>query len=100
MAGSGLVLWYAFDPGFSIACMPVLMGLCRKGVEGSQFTAYMALVNLANAAGTYGSGVAQLSYSAPTIGLACGLTIAAAIPLAVWCLRDPARPAAVLQGMA
>ncbi len=88
VAGSGLVLWYLFDPGFSVACMPVLMALCRKGVEGSQFTAYMALVNLANAAGTYASGYAQLSYPAPTIGLACGLAIAAGIPLAVRALRD------------
>ena len=51
VAAGGLVLWYMFDPGFSVACMPVLMGLCRKGVEGSQFTAYMALVNLAGAGG-------------------------------------------------
>ncbi len=92
VAGSGLILWYMFDPGFSIACMPVLMGLCRRGVEGSQFTAYMALVNLANAAGTYASGYAQLSYPAPTIGLACGLAIAAGIPLAAWALREGPRP--------
>lgn len=88
VAGSGLIIWSIFDPGFSVACMPVLMALCRRGVEGSQFTAYMALVNLANAAGTYASGHAQLSYPAPTIGLACGIVIAAGIPLALMTLRD------------
>ena len=92
VAGAGLVLWFAFDPGFSVACMPVLMSLCRRGVEGSQFTAYMALVNLANAAGTYASGRLQLTYPAPTIGLACGVAIAAGIPLAAWLLRDGPRP--------
>lgn len=92
VAGTGLILWYMFDPGFSVACMPVLMALCRRGVEGSQFTAYMALVNLANAGGTYASGYAQLSYPAPTIGLACGLAIVAGVPLASWALRDGPRP--------
>ncbi len=93
VAGSGLILWYMFDPGFSVACMPVLMALCRRGVEGSQFTAYMALVNLANAGGTYASGYAQLSYPAPTIGLACGLAIVAGIPLAARALGgQPAKP--------
>ena len=73
--------------------MPVLMSLCRPGVEGSQFTAYMAMVNLANALGTYASGHAEMSYSAPTIGLACGLAIAAGIPVAAWALGDRREPA-------
>ena len=93
VAGGGLILWSTFDPAFSIACMPVLMSLCRPGVEGSQFTAYMAMVNLANALGTYASGLAEMSYSAPTIGLACGLAIAAGIPVAAWALGDRREPA-------
>jgi len=82
VAAGGLVLWYMFDPGFSVACMPVLMGLCRKGVEGSQFTAYMALVNLAGSGGALVSGWAQESYRVPTIGLTMGLILVAATPLA------------------
>ncbi len=81
VAAAGLIVWYVFDPGFSVACMPVLMGLCRKGVEGSQFTAYMALVNLAGAGGALVSGKAQESFLAPTIGLATGLVLVAAIPI-------------------
>ena len=92
VAAGGLVFWYAFDPGFSVACMPVLMGLCRKGVEGSQFTAYMALVNLTGAGGALLSGMAQESYLAPTIGLATGLVIVAAIPLAALALAPGPEP--------
>ena len=76
VAEGGLIVWSAFDPVFSIACMPILMALCRRGVEGSQFTAYMAMVNLANAAGTYASGQLQEHHSAASIGLGCGLAIA------------------------
>ena len=89
LAASALVLWYMFDPGFSVACMPVLMGLCRKGVEGSQFTAYMALVNLAGAGGAVVSGMAQEVVAAPAIGLITGLVVVAAIPPAVLALREP-----------
>ena len=72
---AALVLWYTADPGFSVAAMPVLMTLCRKGVEGSQFTAYMALVNLADVAGNYVAGYALTVTSAPVIGLACGAVV-------------------------
>ncbi len=89
VAATGLVLWYVFDPGFSVACMPVLMGLCRKGVEGSQFTAYMALVNLSGAGGAMLSGQMQESYSTPLIGLTTGIVILAAIPLMIIALREP-----------
>lgn len=91
VAGGGLIIWSTFDPAFSIACMPVLMSLCRPGVEGSQFTAYMAMVNLANALGTYASGYAERSYSAPTIGLACGLAVMLGIPVAARALADGRR---------
>ncbi len=69
---TGLIIWYTFDPGFSVAAMPVLMALCRKGIEGSQFTTYMALVNLSDVAGAFVSGHALSWFSAPVIGLFCG----------------------------
>ena len=89
LAAAALVTWYMFDPGFSVACMPVLMGLCRKGVEGSQFTAYMALVNLAGAGGAVVSGMAQEVVATPTIGLVTGLIVVAAIVPAALALREP-----------
>ncbi len=88
LAAGGLILWFMFDPGFSVACMPVLMGLCRKGVEGSQFTAYMSLVNLSVVGGGLLSGWAQESFSVPTIGLTTGLVLLAVTPLAVVALRQ------------
>jgi PAT family beta-lactamase induction signal transducer AmpG len=69
IAQSGLVALYFMDPAVSAAAMPVLMGICRKGVEGSQFTTYMAFVNLSDIAGTYFAGTALLHFTAPTIGL-------------------------------
>ena len=69
---AGLTLWYTFDPVFSVAAMPALMGICRRGLEGSQFTAYMALVNLSEIAGSFVAGHAQEVLSAPVLGLGCG----------------------------
>jgi MFS transporter, PAT family, beta-lactamase induction signal transducer AmpG len=69
----GLLLWYTFDPSFSIAAMPLLMNLCRKGIEGSQFTNYMSLVNCCEVAGAYLSGYALQWLPAWGIGLLCGL---------------------------
>lgn len=69
IAQSGLVALYFMDPAVSAAAMPVLMAICRKGVEGSQFTTYMAFVNLSDVAGTYFAGTALLHFTAPTIGL-------------------------------
>jgi len=69
---AGLVLWNFADPMFSVAAMPVLMLLCREKVEGSQFTAYMALVNFCDVIGSYLSGWAMTFTSAAVIGLTCG----------------------------
>lgn len=88
VTSAGVVLWFAFDPGFSIAAMPMLMGLCRQGVEGSQFTAYMAIVNLTGALGMFLAGHAQAYVTAPTIGLACGAIILATIPVVAWASHD------------
>lgn len=72
VAQTGLVALFFMDPCISIAAMPVLMALCRKGVEGSQFTTYMAFVNLSDIAGTFLTGHALNYIQAPTIGLFAG----------------------------
>ncbi|GAB3022578.1 MFS transporter [Spirosoma pulveris] len=72
VAQVGLVALYFMDPSISVAAMPVLMAICRKGVEGSQFTTYMAFVNLSDIIGAYLSGHALDYVSAPTIGLLAG----------------------------
>lgn len=72
---SGLLLWNFADPMFSVAAMPVLMALCRKKVEGSQFTAYMAMVNFCDVMGSYISGWAMTVTTAPMIGTICGCII-------------------------
>ncbi|OZI05991.1 MFS transporter [Siphonobacter sp. BAB-5385] len=79
----GLVALSMMDPSFSVASMPVLMALCRKSVEGSQFTAYMAMVNLTDITGAYVSGQAQMSIPAPVLGAVCGIIILVAA-LLVW----------------
>lgn len=72
---AGVVLYSLADPMFSVAAMPVLMSLCLKKVEGSQFTAYMALVNLCDVIGAYLSGWAMSLTTGPMVGLVCGLAI-------------------------
>ncbi|GAB3951578.1 muropeptide transporter [Spirosoma harenae] len=72
IAQTGLVALYFMDPSISVAAMPVLMMLCRKGVEGSQFTTYMAFVNLSDIAGSFLAGHALAYFQAPTIGLFAG----------------------------
>lgn len=88
VARTGLVALYFMDPSISIAAMPVLMAICRKGVEGSQFTTYMAFVNLCDIAGTYVSGQAsEHAISAPTIGLFAGGLALLALVIATLVLR-------------
>ncbi|MBD1391763.1 MFS transporter [Mucilaginibacter sp. ZB1P21] len=72
---TGLMLWNFADPMFSVAAMPILMALCRKKVEGSQFTAYMAMVNFCDVMGSYISGWAMTYTTAPIIGMVCGCLI-------------------------
>lgn len=79
VSSAGLVIWQSFDPAYSVAAMPLLMSICRKGIEGSQFTAYMALVNLCDVAGSYISGHAQRWVAAPVLGVGCGLLVLAAL---------------------
>lgn len=87
-ARGGLIVWYTFDPMYSVAAMPALMALCREGVQGSQFTAYMALVNLSDIAGAYISGYALMWFPAPVVGLCCGLAVISAMLSLVHEARD------------
>lgn len=72
-SGSALVLWNLADPLLSVTIFPILMGLCLEKVEGSQFTTYLALINLCDVIGSYVTGWSLAIISAPVIGLACGL---------------------------
>ncbi len=87
VARTGLVALYFLDPAVSAAAMPVLMGICRKGVEGSQFTTYMAFVNLCDIAGTYFAGYALLFLAAPAIGLFAGGMAIVAVGVALATIR-------------
>lgn len=79
LAKAGLIVWSTMDPAFSVTAMPVLMAICRKGVEGSQFTTYMALVNLSDIAGAYVAGQLLGFTSAPLIGIGCGVLVLVAL---------------------
>jgi PAT family beta-lactamase induction signal transducer AmpG len=91
VATGGLTVWYMADPVFSVAAMPLLMTICRKGVEGSQFTTYMALVNLTEIAGAYLSGQAFRWLTAPAIGLISGGLMLAAAGLTLLSFRRERR---------
>lgn len=85
IAKPGLIFWNLADPLFSVAAFPILMQLCRKEVEGSQFTAYMALINFSDVAGAFISGWLLRVVPAPALGLSCGFVLLAVI----WALRKP-----------
>lgn len=74
-AGSALILWNLADPLLSVTIFPILMGLCWEKVEGSQFTSYLALINLCDVTGSYVTGWCLGAVSAPVLGLACGIII-------------------------
>lgn len=75
MSAFGLIVWNFADPMFSVAAMPILMFLCRKNIEGSQFTAYMAIVNFCDVLGSNVSGWALKFVSTPVVGMICGCLI-------------------------
>lgn len=78
-SGAALVLWNLADPLLSVTIFPILMGLCLKKVEGSQFTTYLALINLCDVAGSYVTGWSLTEITAPTLGLLCGLSLLIAL---------------------
>ncbi|TGE10079.1 MFS transporter [Hymenobacter fodinae] len=75
VATLGLLVWNLADPSLSVAALPLLMTLCRPQIEGSQFTTYMALVNLSGVCGSYITGWALHLVSAPALGLGCGVLV-------------------------
>jgi PAT family beta-lactamase induction signal transducer AmpG len=92
---TGLVLMNVADPLLSVAAMPALMAFCRPKIEGSQFTTYMALVNLCGVASSYLNGWLLEVTTAPVIGLACGGLM---LCLVVAQRRLQPRPQLVAQG--
>ena len=79
VAFSGLVVLNLADPLLSIAAMPLLMAFCRPRIEGSQFTTYMALVNLCGVTASYLNGWLLTLTTAPAIGFACGTLVLALV---------------------
>lgn len=75
LAVSGWLIWSMADPLFSVAVFPILMTLCKPEIQGSQFTAYMALINLCYIGGAYISGWALHLFSAPVLGFGCGVLL-------------------------
>jgi len=72
---AGLALVNLADPLLSVSAMPLLMAYCRPKIEGSQFTTYMALVNLCTVTASYLNGWLLEVTTAPRIGLGCGLLL-------------------------
>ncbi len=74
-SGTALILWNIADPLLSVTVFPILMGLCWKRVEGSQFTTYLALINLCDVIGSYVTGWCVNFIAANLLGLLCGLVM-------------------------
>lgn len=82
------------DPLLSVPAMALLMAFCCPCIEGSQFTTYMALVNLCGVASSYLNGWLLELTTAPTIGLGCGVLL---LCLVVALHRFKLQPAAAPQ---
>jgi PAT family beta-lactamase induction signal transducer AmpG len=93
---AGLALVNLADPLLSVAAMPLLMAYCRPKIEGSQFTTYMALVNLCTVTASYLNGWLLEFTTAPYIGLGCGLLLTGLL-LALYRLNPNAQAAAQAQ---
>jgi len=83
VGNGGLVALNLIDPFMSVAALPLLMNLCDKRVAGSQFTAYMALINFGDVLGAKINGWALSFTTAPMVGVGC----AAIVLLSFWNLR-------------
>lgn len=71
----GLLFWSLADPLYSVAAFPILMILCKNEIAGSQFTAYMALINFCDVLGSYFSGWMLHWVAAPWLGIGCGVVL-------------------------
>jgi len=93
---TGLAMVNLADPLLSVAAMPLLMAYCRPKIEGSQFTTYMALVNLCTVTASYLNGWLLELTTAPFIGLGCGILLVGLL-LALYRLNPNAQAAAQAQ---
>ncbi|WP_207434772.1 MFS transporter [Sabulibacter ruber] len=84
----GLVFWGLADPLFSVCSFPLLMAICDHRVAGSQFTAYMALINLSDVIGAFLSGWLLQAVVPPMIGLTAGFLL---LTIIAWQLYTRAR---------
>ena len=95
VATAELVVRQTLEPLFSIAALPVLMGVCQRTVAGAQFAFYMALSNQADLVGIYLSGSLYGPSPAWVIGLGCGFAMlgaALAIGLFYYSPKDKVFP--------
>ncbi len=90
VASAVAVVWNMLDPSLSMVAIPILMALCRRDVEGSQFTTYMAFVNLSDIIGAFLAGHAQEYVTAPTIGLGTAILAGVGLAWIVWPKRKTA----------
>jgi PAT family beta-lactamase induction signal transducer AmpG len=93
---TGLIVINLADPLVSLAAMPLLMAYCRPKIEGSQFTTYMALVNLCTVTASYLNGWLLELTTAPYVGLGCGMLLAV-LAVALYRLNPNAKAAAQAQ---
>jgi len=93
---AGLAMVNLADPLLSVSAMPLLMAYCRPKIEGSQFTTYMALVNLCTVTASYLNGWLLDLTTAPRIGLGCGLLLTGLV-LALYRLDPNSKAAAQAQ---
>jgi PAT family beta-lactamase induction signal transducer AmpG len=91
VSGSALLLWNLADPLLSVTIFPILMALCLKKVEGSQFTTYLALINLCDVLGSYVTGWSLTILPAPMLGLFCGIILLMVL-LWLWKTNNDAIP--------
>ena len=89
VATAGLIVRQTLEPIFSIAALPMLMSLCQRGIEGSQFAFYMAISNQADVAGIFLAGQLQPFVATSVLGVGCGVLMFIAALLLWLTLRHP-----------
>jgi PAT family beta-lactamase induction signal transducer AmpG len=88
VATAGLVVRQSLEPIFSIAALPMLMSLCQRGIEGSQFAFYMAISNQADVIGIFLAGQLQPLVTTSMLGIGCGVIMLVAAVLLRWTLQQ------------
>ncbi len=95
VATAGLLFFSVADPMYSIAAFPILMAICSKQVAGSQFTAYMALINLSEIGGTFLTGIALERIAGPVLGVVAGVVLIV-LAMILFLFRQKFAPAEVV----